>query len=65
MITRTGKPQELPLHPHNYADATPLISVQAAEICIPMLNNGISLAAVFKSKLETWKDADFTESLTL
>jgi hypothetical protein len=47
--------------PHNQVDLSPLVSVEAKGVCIPICNKEILLAAVYKSPGHIWNDADITE----
>jgi hypothetical protein len=42
-------------------DLPTLVSVQATEVCIPIGNSEVLLAAVYKSPGCAWSDADITE----
>jgi hypothetical protein len=46
--------------PHNHVNLSPLVSVKETEICIPIDNRDILLAAVYKAPGYTWIDADIT-----
>ena len=48
---------------HILADLPPLVSVEAAGVCIPIGNNEVLLAAVYKSSRRAWSDADIIELL--
>jgi hypothetical protein len=50
--------------PHNHVDLTPLNSIGATGICIPIGNNEILPAAVYRSLGRAWSDADITELLS-
>jgi hypothetical protein len=43
--------------PHNHVDLPPLISIEATGVCIPIGNNEILLAAVYRSPGRAWSDA--------
>jgi hypothetical protein len=49
--------------PHNKADLPPLVSIEAAAVCILIDNSEVLLATVYKSPGHTWNDADITELL--
>jgi hypothetical protein len=51
--------------PHIHVDLPPLISVEATGVCIPIGNEEIHFAAVYKSPRRTWTDADIAELLSL
>jgi hypothetical protein len=61
--TRAEK-AELPF-PHNHVDLPRLVSVEVAEVCIPIGISEILLAAVYKSPGRAWSDANITELLNL
>jgi hypothetical protein len=50
--------------PHMHVDLPPLVSVEATGVCIPIGNQEILLAAVYKSPGRTWTDAEITELLS-
>jgi hypothetical protein len=50
--------------PHMHVDLSSLISVEATGVCIPIGNQEILLAAVYKSPEQTWNDADIIELLS-
>jgi hypothetical protein len=47
-----------------HVDLPPLVSVEATGVCIPIGNQEILLAAVYKSPGRTWSDSDITELLS-
>jgi hypothetical protein len=47
--------------PHNHVDLPPLISVEATEVGIPVGNEEVLLAAIYKSPGHPWSDADIIE----
>jgi hypothetical protein len=49
--------------PNMRVDLPPLVSVEATRVCIPIGNQEILLAAVYKFPGPTWTDADITELL--
>jgi hypothetical protein len=49
--------------PHSHVDLPPLISIEAAGICIPTGNSAILLAAVYKSPCRACSDASIIELL--
>jgi hypothetical protein len=49
--------------PHNHVALPPLISIQATGVCIPIGNNEILLAALYRLPGRAWSDADITELL--
>jgi hypothetical protein len=52
--------------PHTYVDLpSPLVLIEAAEMCIPNGNKEILLAAVYKPPGRAWSDADVTGLLNL
>jgi hypothetical protein len=51
--------------PHSHVDLSPLISVEATGVSIPIGNKEILLAAVYKSPRRAWNDADIAELLSL
>jgi hypothetical protein len=51
--------------PHRLVELPPLISVEASAVYIPIGNQEILLAAVYKSPGRTWSDADIAELLSL
>jgi exonuclease III len=50
--------------PHSHVDLPPLISIEATGVCIPIGNNEILFAAVYRSPGHAWIDADITELLS-
>jgi hypothetical protein len=62
---KTKRPlQSKKASPHNHADLPPLISVEAKGVCMPICNNEVLLAAVYKSLGRAWSDADIIELLS-
>jgi hypothetical protein len=51
--------------PHTHVDPPPLVSKEATEVCIPIGNSEILLAAVYKHPEQAWSDADVIELLNL
>jgi len=51
--------------PHTNVDLAPLVSVEATGVYIPIGNNEVFLAAVYKSPRRTWNDADIMKLLTV
>ena len=51
--------------PHTNVDLAPLVSVEATGVYIPIGNNEVFLAAVYKSPSRTWNDADIMKLLTV
>ena len=51
--------------PHTNVDLTPLVSVEATGVYIPIGNKEIFLAAVYKSPSRTWSDADIMKLLAI
>jgi exonuclease III len=49
--------------PHMSVDLPPLVSVEATGVCIPIGNQDVLIAAVYKSPGCTWNDADISELL--
>jgi hypothetical protein len=49
--------------PHNDADLPPLVSIKATEVCIPIGNTEILLAAVSKSPGSNWSNTYITKLL--
>jgi hypothetical protein len=49
--------------PHILADLPPLSSIEATGVCIPIGNNEVLLAAVYRSPRRAWSDADIIELL--
>jgi hypothetical protein len=47
-----------------YVDLHPLISIEATGVCIPIGNNEILIAAVYRSPGRAWSDADTTGLLS-
>jgi hypothetical protein len=47
-----------------HVDLPPLVSVEATAVCIPIANQEILLADVYKSPGRTWNEADVTEVLS-
>jgi hypothetical protein len=45
-------------------DLPPLTSIEATAVCIPIGNSEILLAAVYRSPVHAWFDADITELLS-
>jgi hypothetical protein len=50
-------------HPPQSCKLTPLISVEATEVCLPVGNDEVLLAAVYKSPGRPWIDADIINLL--
>jgi hypothetical protein len=50
--------------PQNHADLPPLMSIEATDVCIPIGNNEILLADLYRSPGRAWSDADITELLS-
>jgi hypothetical protein len=48
---------------HNHVDLPPLVTVDAIEVCIPISNKEILLAAFYETPGRTWIDADTNELL--
>jgi hypothetical protein len=48
--------------PHNHVDLTPLISIEATGVCVPIGNSELMLAAVYKSPGDAWSDVDVISS---
>jgi hypothetical protein len=46
--------------PHNLADLPPLVSTETTEVCLPIGNSEMLLAALFKSPGHAWNDTDIT-----
>jgi hypothetical protein len=44
--------------PHTDVDLAPLVSIEATGVYIPIGNNEVFLAAVYKSPSRAWSDAD-------
>jgi hypothetical protein len=51
--------------PHTYVDLTPLLSLEATGVSIPIGHTEMLLASVYKSPLRAWRDADIKEILNL
>jgi hypothetical protein len=51
--------------PHTYVDLSPLLSLEATGVSIPIGHTEMLLASVYKSPLIAWRDADITELLNL
>jgi hypothetical protein len=49
--------------PLNHVDLPPLVSVEATEIYIPIINSEVLLASVYKAPGRAWSDTDITELL--
>jgi hypothetical protein len=49
--------------PHNQVDLSPLVSIEATGVCIPICSKEILLATVYKSPGHIWSDADITEQV--
>jgi hypothetical protein len=45
-------------------DLSPLVSVEGTGVCIPIGNQEVLIAAVYKFPGRTWNDADITELLS-
>jgi hypothetical protein len=45
-------------------DLNPLVSVEATGVCIPIGNQEVLIATVYKSPGCTWNDVDVTELLS-
>jgi hypothetical protein len=50
--------------PHNFVDLPPLVSVEATGVYIPIGNNEVLLAAIYKNPGRAWGDADIIEILS-
>jgi hypothetical protein len=50
--------------PHNHVDLAPLVSVEATGVSIPIGNNEVLLASVYKIPGSAWGDADITELIS-
>jgi hypothetical protein len=50
---------------HNLVDLPSLVSVEATGVCIPIGNNEVLLAALYKSPGKAWSDPDHTELLSI
>jgi len=50
--------------PHTNVDLAPHVSVEAAGVYIPIGNNEVSLAAVYRSPSRTWNDAEIMKLLS-
>jgi hypothetical protein len=50
--------------PHKHSDLPPFVSSEAVEICIPIGNSEVLLAAVRKSPDHAWNDADIIKLLS-
>jgi hypothetical protein len=50
--------------PHNHVNITPLVSLEATGVCIPIGNSEILLATVYKTQGRAWCDVDITELLS-
>jgi hypothetical protein len=50
--------------PHNLVYLTPLDSVEATGVCVPIRNSEVLLAAVYRSPGRAWSDADIIELLS-
>jgi hypothetical protein len=51
--------------PHSHIDLSPLVSLEATGVCIPVRNDVVLLAAVYKSPGRPWSDADIIELLDI
>jgi hypothetical protein len=51
--------------PHNHVELLPLVSVEATGVCIPVGNNIVLLAAVYKSPGPPWDSMDIFKLLGL
>jgi hypothetical protein len=50
--------------PHMQVELPPLVSVEATGVCIPIGNQEILLAAVYKSQGHSWNYVDIIELLS-
>jgi hypothetical protein len=50
---------------HNHADLPPLASIEVTEVCVPICNREMLLAAVCKSPGHVWNDADIIDLLSI
>jgi hypothetical protein len=50
--------------PHNHVDLPPLLSVEETEVCIPVGNDVVLLAAVYKSPGRLWNNTDILKLLS-
>jgi hypothetical protein len=51
--------------PHNHVDLTPLVSVEATGVFIPISNSETLLATIYKSPGRAWGDAKIIELLSV
>jgi hypothetical protein len=49
--------------PHNHVDLAPLVSLETAEVSLPIGNGEVLLAAIRESPVHAWNDADIIERL--
>jgi hypothetical protein len=62
-VQRAELPLQLKGIPHNHVDLSPLVSIEATGVCIPIGNSELLLAAVYKSPGSACGDAGIIEFL--
>jgi hypothetical protein len=50
--------------PHNYVELSPLVSLEATGVCIPIGNSEVLPVSVYISPGRAWRDTDITELLS-
>jgi hypothetical protein len=50
--------------PYNHVDLPPLVSIEPTEVCTPIGNSEVLLAAVYKKPGHAWNNGDITELLS-